>query len=142
MVSVLLLYLGHLLIYELYSSTFIIRLEVGRDRCRKVHLQEMFLFYRKIRKTEYSITHPKKIQVIHNVSNVSDEEPRSTPQNGFYTKEKFDEIIDEMELRDPPVDIRNVISVIFEKPSETERKKKSAKHSFELMILDATEPPS
>ena len=50
-------------------------------------------------------THAKKIHVIHNGGNASDEKPRSTPQNGFHTKETFDEIIDELESRDPPVDI-------------------------------------
>ena len=54
---------------------------------------------------------------------------------------KFDEIIDEMESRDPPVNIRIVISAIITKPSETKRKKKKpAKHSFEFMILDESEP--
>ena len=88
-------------------------------------------------------SHTKKIQVIHNVGNASDEKLRSIPQNGFYTKETFDEIIDELESRDPPVNIRIVISAIITKPSETRRKKKkSAKHSLEFMILDATEPSS
>ena len=67
----------------------------------------------------------EKIHVIHNVSNTPDEKPRSTPQNGFYTKETFDEIADELESRDPPVDIRIVISAIITKPSETKRKKKN-----------------
>ena len=39
------LYSGHLQIYDLYSSTFIIRLEVDRDGSRKVRLQELFLYY-------------------------------------------------------------------------------------------------
>ena len=83
-------------------------------------------------------THAKKIHIIHNVSNTPDEKPRSTPQTGFYTKETFDEIIDELESREPPVDIRIVISAIITKPSETKRKKKKpAKHSIEFMILDA-----
>ena len=85
-------------------------------------------------------THTKKIHVIHNVSNSTDEKQRSTPQNVFYTKETFDEILDEMELRDPPVNIRIVITAIMTQPSETKRrKKKPAKHSFEFMIVDATE---
>ena len=84
-------------------------------------------------------THTKKIHVI-NVSNLTDEKQRSTPQNGFYTKETFDEILDGMESRDPPVNIRIVISAIITKPSETKRKKKKpAKHSLEFMIVDATE---
>ena len=88
-------------------------------------------------------TRTKKIHVIHNVGNSTVEKPGSTPQNGFYTKETFDEIIDEMESRDPPVDIRIVISAIITKPSETKRKKKKpAKHSFEFMIVDATEASS
>ena len=94
-------------------------------------------------KLEKLKTHTKKIHIIHNVSKAYDEKPRTTPQNGFYTKETFDEIIDEMESRDPPVDIRIVISAIITKPSETKRrKKKSVKHSFEFMILDATEASS
>ena len=48
------LYSGHLQIYDLYSSAFIIRLEVERNGSRKVHLQEVFLYYREIGKTEYS----------------------------------------------------------------------------------------
>ena len=88
-------------------------------------------------------THTKKIHVIHNVSNStnsSDKKQRSAPQNGFYTKETFDEILDEMESRDPPVNIRIVITATMTKPSETKRrKKKPAKHSFEFMIVDATE---
>ena len=84
----------------------------------------------------------KKIHVIHNVSNTPDEKPRSTPQTGFYTKETFDEIIDELESRDPPVDIRIVISAIITKPSETKRKKKPVEHSIEFMILDATDSSS
>ena len=51
------------------------------------------------------------------------------------------EIIDELESRDPPVDIRIVISAIITKPTETKRRK-TAKHSFEFMILDATEASS
>ena len=88
-------------------------------------------------------THTNKIHVIHNVGNMSEEKQRSTPQNGFYTKGTFDEILVEMESRDPPVNIRTDISANITKPSETKRrKKKSAKHSFEFMILDATEPSS
>ena len=88
-------------------------------------------------------THAKKIHVVRNVSKESDENPRSTPRNGFHTRETFDEIINELESRDPPVDIRIVISAIITKPSETKRKKKkSAKHSFEFMIVDATEASS
>ena len=89
-------------------------------------------------KLEKLNNHAKKIHVVHNVSTA--EEPRSTPRNGFHTRETFDEIIDELESRDPPVDIRIVISAIITKPPETKRKKKKpAKHSFEFMILDATE---
>ena len=89
-------------------------------------------------KLEKLNTHTKKIHVVHNVS--PDEKPRSTPQTGFYTKETFDEIIDELELREPPVDIRIVISAIITKPTVTKRRKKqTAKHSFEFMILDATD---
>ena len=88
-------------------------------------------------------THTKKIHIIRNVSNTPDEKPRSSPRNGYHTRETFDEIIDELESRDPPVDIRIVISAIITKPSETKRKKKKpAKHSFEFMILDATETSS
>ena len=47
------LYYGHLQIYDLYSSTFIIRLKVDRDGSRKVCLREVFLHYREIGKTEY-----------------------------------------------------------------------------------------
>ena len=91
------------------------------------------------KKLEKLNTHTKKIHVIHNVGNAPDEKPRTTPPNGFYTKETFDEIIDELESRDPLVNIR-VISAIITKPSETKRKKKKpVKHSFEFMILDATE---
>ena len=94
-------------------------------------------------KMEKLNTHTKKIHVIHKVSKASDEEPRTTPRNGFHTRETFDEIIDEMESRDPPVDIRIVISAIITKPSETKRKKKkTAKHSFEFMILNATKASS
>ena len=70
-------------------------------------------------------THTKKIHAIHNVSNSTDEKQRTTSQNGFYTKKTFDEILDEMESRDPPVNIRIVISTIMTKPSETKRRKKS-----------------
>ena len=98
----------------------------------------MFLYYREIGKLN---THTKKIHVVHNVS--SEKKPRTTPRNGFHTKETFDEIIDELESRDPPVDIRIVISAIITNPPETKRrKKKTAKHSFEFMILDATEASS
>ena len=82
----------------------------------------------------------KKIHVIHNVSNSTDEKQRSAPKNGFYTKETFDKILDEMESRDPPVNIRIVITATRTKLLETKRrKKKPAKHSFEFMIMDATE---
>ena len=85
----------------------------------------------------------KRFTLFVNVSKESDENPRSTPRNGFHTRETFDEIINELESRDPPVDIRIVISAIITKPSETKRKKKkSAKHSFEFMIVDATEASS
>ena len=88
-------------------------------------------------------THTKKIHVVHNVGKAPDENPRTTPRSGFYTEEAFDENINELETKDPPVDIRMVISAIITKPSETKRRKKqTAKHSFEFMILDATEPPS
>ena len=94
-------------------------------------------------KLEKLNTHTKKIHIVHIVSYTSDEKPRTTPRNGFHTKETFDEIIDELESRDPPVDIRIVISAIITKPRETKRrKKKTAKHSFEFMILDATEASS
>ena len=94
-------------------------------------------------KMEKLNTHTKKIHVVHNVGKASDEKPRTTPQTGFYTKEKFDKIIDELESRDPPVDIRIVISAIITKPTETkQRKKKTAKHSFEFIILDTTEASS
>ena len=94
-------------------------------------------------KLEKLNTHTKKIHIVHNVSNTPDEKPRTTPRNGFHTRETFDEIIDELESRDPPVDIRIVISAIITKPTETKRrKKKTAKHSFEFMILDATEASS
>ena len=87
--------------------------------------------------------HTEKIHVIHNVCNASEEKPRSIPKTGFYTKETFDEIIDEMESRDPPVNIRIVISAIITKPSETKRKKKKpVNYSFEFMILDESEPSS
>ena len=83
-------------------------------------------------------SHTKKIHIVHNVGKTPDEKPRTTPQSGFYTKETFDEIIDELETSDPPVDIRIVISAIITKPTETKRRKKqTAKHSFEFMILDA-----
>ena len=101
----------------------------------------MFLYYREIGKVEYS--HSKKIHVIRNVGKAPDEKPKITPRNGFHTRETFDEIIDELESRDPPVDIRIVISAIITKPTETKRRKKqTAKHSFEFMILDATEASS
>ena len=94
-------------------------------------------------KLEKLNTHTKKIHIVHNVSNTPDEKPRTTPRNGFHTRETFDEIIDELESRDPPVDIRLVISAIITKAIETKRrKKKTAKHSFEFMILDATEASS
>ena len=94
-------------------------------------------------KLEKLNTHTKKIHIVHNVGKASDEKPRTTPQTGFHTRETFDEIIDELETRDPPVDIRIVISAIITKPAETKRrKKKSAKHSFEFMILDMTEASS
>ena len=90
-------------------------------------------------KLEKLNTHTKKIHIIHNVSNASEKKKqRTTPQNGFYTKETFDDISDEMESRDPPVNIRIVISAIRTKPSETKRIK-PAKHSFEFMIVDAME---
>ena len=54
-------------------------------------------------------THTKKIHVIHNVSNASEEKPRSTPKTGFHTKETFDKIIDVLESRHPFVKIRIVI---------------------------------
>ena len=70
-------------------------------------------------------THAKKIHIIHNVSYTPVKKPRSTSQNGFCTKKTFDEIIDELESRDPPVDIRIVISAIITKPPETKCKKKN-----------------
>ena len=94
-------------------------------------------------KLEKLNTHTKKIHIVHNVSNTPVEKPRTTPRNGFHTRETFDEIIDKLESRDPPVDIRIVISARITKPAETKRrKKKTAKHSFEFMILDATEASS
>ena len=92
-------------------------------------------------KLEKLNTHAKKIHIVHNVS--PDEKLRTTPRSGFHTRETFDENIDELETRDPPVDIRIVISAIITKPSLTKRRKKqTAKHSFEFMILDATEASS
>ena len=69
-------------------------------------------------KLEKLNTHTKKIHIVHNVGKTPDEKPRTTPRSGFYTKETFDEIIDELETRDPPVDIRIVISAIITKPTE------------------------
>ena len=75
-------------------------------------------------KLEKLNTHAKKIHVVHNVS------PEVNPII----------IINELETRDPPVDIRIVISAIITKPTVTKRRKKqTVKHSFEFMILDATE---
>ena len=94
-------------------------------------------------KLEKLNSHTKKIHVIRNVHNTPEEKSRTAPRNGFHTRETFDEIIDELESRDPPVDIRIVISAIITKPTETKRrKKKTAKHSFEFMILDVTEASS
>ena len=77
------------------------------------------------------------------MSNTPYVKPRSTPKTGFHTKETFDEIKDELESREPPVDIRIVISATITKPSETKRKKKKpVKHSIEFMILDASEASS
>ena len=91
-------------------------------------------------KLEKLNTHAKKIHVVHNVGKAPDEKPTTTSRSGFHTRETFDEIIDELESRDPPVDIRIVISAIITKPTVTKRRKKqTAKHSFEFMILDATE---
>ena len=59
------------------------------------------------------------------MSNSTDKKQRFTPQNEFYTKETFDEILDEMESRDPLVNIRIVMTAIMTKASETKRKKKS-----------------
>ena len=52
-------------------------------------------------KLEKLNTHTKKIHIVRNVS--SEKKPRTTPRNGFHTRETFDEIIDELESRDPPV---------------------------------------
>ena len=129
--------IGHLQIYDLYSSTFIIRLKVDRDGRRKVVCKKCSFSTEKLEKLN---THAKKIHVVHNVGKAPDEKPRTTPRTGFHTRETFDEIIDELETRDPPVDIRIVISAIITKPTVTKRRKKqTAKHSFEFMILDATE---
>ena len=60
--------------------------------------------------------HTKKIHVIHNVSNSTNEKQRSTSTElNFYTKETFDSILDEMKSRDPPVNIRIVISAYYDK---------------------------
>ena len=75
-------------------------------------------------------THAKKIHVVHNVGKAPDEKPRTTPRSEFHTRETFDEIIDELESRDPPVDIRIVISAIITKPSETKRRKKQTAQTF------------
>ena len=58
-------------------------------------------------KLEKLNTHAKKIHVVHNVWKAPDEKPTTTPRSGFHTRETFDEIIDELETRDPPVDIPN-----------------------------------
>ena len=58
-------------------------------------------------KLEKLNTHTKKNHVVHNVGKASDEKPRSTSQTGFHTRETFDEIIDELESRDPPVTCRH-----------------------------------
>ena len=129
-------------IYELYSYAFISsfvwkskEMDTEKFICNKCSFTT--------EKLEKLNTHAKKVHVIHDVSNAPDEKPRSTPKTGFHTKETFDEIIDELESRDPPVDIRIVISAIITKPSENKRKKKKpAEHSIEFMILDATESSS
>ena len=117
-------------IYELYSYAFI---SLFIWKSKKMDTEK---FIRKkcsftTEELEKLNTHTKKIHVIHNVSNTPDEKPRSTPQNGFYTKETFDEIIDELESRDPSGDIRIVISAIITKPSETKRKKKKPAKTFD-----------
>ena len=78
-------------------------------------------------KLEKLNTHAKKIHVIHNVSNTPDEKPRSTPKTGFHTKETFDEIIDELESRDPPIcGYSNCnISYVLQKPRRINGKRKS-----------------
>ena len=79
-------------------------------------------------KLEKLNNHAKKIHVVHNVS--PDEKPRTTSRSGFHTRETFDEIIDELETRDPPVDFRIVISAIISKPSVTKRRKKQTAQTF------------
>ena len=75
-------------------------------------------------KLEKLNSHTKKIHVVHNVLNTPEEKPRTTPRNGFHTRETFDEIIDELETRDPPVDIRIVISAIITNPRKPNGERK------------------
>ena len=70
-------------------------------------------------------THTKKIHVIH-VSTSIDEKHKSTPQNGFYTKETFDKILDEMESRDLPVNCNIELFSILCDASGSEKSKMAA----------------
>ena len=82
-------------------------------------------------KLEKLNTHAKKIHVVHNVGKAPDEKkPTTTSRSGFHTRETFDEIIDELETRDPPVDIRIVISAIITKPSGDQTKKETDGQTF------------
>ena len=82
--------------------------------------------------------HTKKIHVIRNSSNLYDMEERSRPQNGFCTRDAFDETLDVMESKDPPANIRFVTTVIITEPPKT-KQKKLPRTSFQFMIIDATE---
>ena len=81
-------------------------------------------------KLEKLNTHAKKIHVVHNVGKAPDEKPRTTPRSGFHTRETFDEIIDELESRDPPVDIRIVISAIHYETLGDQTKKETDGQTF------------
>ena len=76
-------------------------------------------------KLEKLNSYAKKIHVVHNVGKAPDEKPRTTPRSGFHTRETFGEIIDELESRDPPVDIQIVISAINTKPSVTKNEERN-----------------
>ena len=45
---------------------------------------------------------PVPQDISKNVGKAPDEKPTTTSRSGFHTRETFDEIIDELESRDPP----------------------------------------
>ena len=84
-----------------------------------------------------------RIESIHANHNPSDKKQEPNSLTGFYTKEAFDQTLDALESRNPPVKVKFVLTAVVSEAPKTKRgRKKTAKDSFGFCIVDMRKFPS